>query len=343
MSRQPFLKGFTLIELLVVIAIIAILAAILFPVFARAREKARVATCQSNQRQIAATVQMYAQDHEESLPSETTMWSDISIDPGILVCPTKGKSTPNGYIFIRDMAGYPLGQMTDPTTEMLTADGQHTPTGSDGTYANVGYTYQDLDLTRHSGKFIASYEDGHVAVATIPFDTVVWNSCIGVAPTYSADGTGSTLTATKSGAFWDVGAVSSVTLYGDGYVTWYGIDGVAVCGLSDATTATKDGTRAAINYGIQALYGGNNCVWFHELGVDTSGGASRQNWTLYIKRQGNVVKGLQSNNGGTTVSVLFNYTTKFSGPLRVDSSFRAGMRITNCRVYRYLPQQIAIL
>ena len=49
-------QGFTLIELLVVIAIIAILAAILFPVFARAREKARQTTCTSNQRQIAATI-----------------------------------------------------------------------------------------------------------------------------------------------------------------------------------------------------------------------------------------------------------------------------------------------
>ncbi len=52
--------GFTLIELLVVIAIIAILAAILFPVFARAREKARQTTCTSNQRQIAASIAMYA-------------------------------------------------------------------------------------------------------------------------------------------------------------------------------------------------------------------------------------------------------------------------------------------
>ena len=57
-------RGFTLIELLVVIAIIAILAAILFPVFARAREKARMASCQSNLKQLALGILMYAQDYD---------------------------------------------------------------------------------------------------------------------------------------------------------------------------------------------------------------------------------------------------------------------------------------
>jgi prepilin-type N-terminal cleavage/methylation domain-containing protein/prepilin-type processing-associated H-X9-DG protein len=61
-------RGFTLIELLVVIAIIAILAAILFPVFARAREKARTASCQSNCKQLALGVQMYMQDYDETVP-----------------------------------------------------------------------------------------------------------------------------------------------------------------------------------------------------------------------------------------------------------------------------------
>ena len=61
-------RGFTLIELLVVIAIIAILAAILFPVFARAREKARQAACLSNMKQIALGMLMYIQDYDERLP-----------------------------------------------------------------------------------------------------------------------------------------------------------------------------------------------------------------------------------------------------------------------------------
>jgi prepilin-type N-terminal cleavage/methylation domain-containing protein/prepilin-type processing-associated H-X9-DG protein len=63
-------RGFTLIELLVVIAIIAILAAILFPVFAQAREKARQITCVSNLKQIALGVLMYQQDYDEYYPMD---------------------------------------------------------------------------------------------------------------------------------------------------------------------------------------------------------------------------------------------------------------------------------
>src|SRR5437588_2868430 len=61
--------GFTLIELLVVIAIIAILAAILFPVFARAREQARKSVCSSNLRQVSMGLQMYMEDYDEHFPT----------------------------------------------------------------------------------------------------------------------------------------------------------------------------------------------------------------------------------------------------------------------------------
>ncbi len=70
-ARDPR-KAFTLIELLVVIAIIAILAAILFPVFARARENARRASCQSNLKQIGLGIVQYTQDYDEGFPPAAT-------------------------------------------------------------------------------------------------------------------------------------------------------------------------------------------------------------------------------------------------------------------------------
>ena len=75
-------NGFTLIELLVVIAIIAILAAILFPVFAQAREKARQSTCTSNEKQLGIALLAYVQDYDETLP------------PGSYMDPTNTSPTP---------------------------------------------------------------------------------------------------------------------------------------------------------------------------------------------------------------------------------------------------------
>src|SRR5947208_8279690 len=66
--RRRMRVAFTLIELLVVIAIIAILAAILFPVFAQARERARMSACVSNMRQIGTGLMMYVQDYDETYP-----------------------------------------------------------------------------------------------------------------------------------------------------------------------------------------------------------------------------------------------------------------------------------
>ena len=97
-------SAFTLIELLVVIAIIAILAAILFPVFARARENARRSSCQSNLKQIGLGIIQYAQDYDETMPRDKITvngtnyaWS-LGVFPYIkstqvFACPSNTKNT----------------------------------------------------------------------------------------------------------------------------------------------------------------------------------------------------------------------------------------------------------
>src|SRR5687768_13614532 len=99
-------RGFTLIELLVVIAIIAILAAILFPVFAQAREKARSASCLSNLKQIGLGAMMYLQDHDDMYPQgwypgPPQQWFFTLVQPymkdvesaGIRACPSATNRT----------------------------------------------------------------------------------------------------------------------------------------------------------------------------------------------------------------------------------------------------------
>ncbi|MDR3709241.1 MAG: DUF1559 domain-containing protein [Capsulimonadaceae bacterium] len=92
--------AFTLIELLVVIAIIAILAAILFPVFASAREKARASACLSNEKQLGLGVQQYVQDFDEKMPSgwNANPWTQVLPyikSSGVAICPSAPEGTIN--------------------------------------------------------------------------------------------------------------------------------------------------------------------------------------------------------------------------------------------------------
>jgi len=93
-------RGFTLIELLVVIAIIAILAAILFPVFARAREKARQTSCLNNLKQLGLAVLMYVQDYDERFPGSIVTparWYGAIVpyikNTQIFLCPSAERSS----------------------------------------------------------------------------------------------------------------------------------------------------------------------------------------------------------------------------------------------------------
>jgi len=138
-------EGFTLIELLVVIAIIAILAAILFPVFAQAREKARQSSCQSNLKQLAHGILMYAQDYDEVLPPRYYRynpnvpggpnWADHLVQPYIknnqvILCPsTKAVS----YGYNQDYLNYrPLAQVLSPAETVMVCDVKQTFTSSGG-------------------------------------------------------------------------------------------------------------------------------------------------------------------------------------------------------------------
>ena len=155
-------RGFTLIELLVVIAIIAVLAAILFPVFASAREKAHQTSCLNNQRQICLALMMYAQDHNQMFPLAATAWSDLNIAPGLLVCPSaKRPLPPTSYGFSNALSNMPQGNLTTPTITPMIADAT-TPAITDWD-SNL-----ELRHTPVSGGLNITFADGHAALVAVP-------------------------------------------------------------------------------------------------------------------------------------------------------------------------------
>ena len=185
-------KGFTLIELLVVIAIIAILAAILFPVFAKAREKARQASCLSNAKQLALACLQYSQDYDECLPmarhqsNATNAWQgwDVLVMPyvkntQVFKCPSDGRAAPAAPAFLTSYGctcdaatnamgpnntATPIGKIYYPAELLLFLDGlaaayNHRPAGV-GAPCTCADTNTVLTFRHNEGSNIA-FVDGH--------------------------------------------------------------------------------------------------------------------------------------------------------------------------------------
>jgi len=172
-------KGFTLIELLVVIAIISVLAAILFPVFARARENARRASCMSNMKQIGLGVMQYVQDYDEHYPLGDYQYNNdgkvAQTDPNapgarFLICTgdsnTCNSDTQGNYITWMDLI-YPYVKSTDifvcPSNLQTTAKPSGIP--------SYGYSVAFSNLYSRATNFNSgvTYPRGGIAMAVITY------------------------------------------------------------------------------------------------------------------------------------------------------------------------------
>ncbi len=297
-------RGFTLIELLVVIAIIAILAAILFPVFAKAREKARQSSCMSNQRQMAVAVQIYAQDNDETLPAIDGVWAAMKLDKGVFSCPTKGRAVANGYVYNNYMSGAALGDFGEPTKEVITADGKTLSSVSSAASTanalavgekaqpNTYYVSSDVEA-RHGNKFIASFLDGHCEMTSVslPLD-VEWGTITnpggGAAATYpsyksSTAHTGSNLAAGTVTTAYDTYAGSALAMTDGRLKFQFGDTSNIVIGLGASTA----GAYSALNY---AFFGNGGTLKVIESSTTPITALSETSYTatdkLTIEREG---------------------------------------------------------
>lgn len=151
-STQTSRKAFTLIELLVVIAIIALLAAILFPVFARARENARRSSCQSNLKQMGLGIMQYVQDYDSSFPffSTSALTGYVAPPEICALTGTNCAATPNDVKWSHLIQPY----MKSTQVFVCPNTSQAQPVGRNVSY---GYNYHYLAYTRGAPGTLSFY------------------------------------------------------------------------------------------------------------------------------------------------------------------------------------------
>jgi prepilin-type N-terminal cleavage/methylation domain-containing protein/prepilin-type processing-associated H-X9-DG protein len=187
-------RGFTLIELLVVIAIIAILAAILFPVFAKAREKARTNSCLNNLRQQAIAISMYVQDNEETYMPDpvTASWAGY-LKPynegSIYDCPTKTGKANNDkpeYGLNGNFFGVAMGDCIKPVDTVMLADLAMVTAQPNFALLDADV---DIDLRHNKGANVA-FADGHVQTVLVGSGQTFWTVLLKNKWTFSPTGAG---------------------------------------------------------------------------------------------------------------------------------------------------------
>ena len=132
--------------------------------FREGRGRRGYPNCTSNERQIAAGIAMYTQDHEDFLPKSYSVWTDTKSDPGVLTCP-KVKRLKNGHLYNNNLSGINLNKIKNPDKRILTIDGK-TNIEAKRTIENICYSPLDIQYRYGDRKIgfvaIASYLDGHV-------------------------------------------------------------------------------------------------------------------------------------------------------------------------------------